>query len=207
MTGSLILAAACAAAFVLLGRAVSAAPTQADLDAARFASLLGILGVGPFLELFNRMGQALVWLGVLAWISIACAVRRRWDIVALLVVGELSDIAVAFSKTLFDRARPLPIVGDQFAGVDAGSYPSGHVTRVLVTLGVLALYAAPRRWRPAAMALTAWTVAVMALARVAVLEHWLTDTLGGVLLGATWLALMGALAPPLRRLRTTGRGF
>lgn len=139
---------------MLLGRAVAAAPTQADLDAARFAGLLGVLGVGPFLELFNRMGQAFVWLGLLAWISIAYAVRRRWDVVALLVGGELSEIAVAFSKTLFDRARPLPMIGDQFAGVDTASYPSGHVTRVLVTLGVLALYATPRRWRPAAIALT-----------------------------------------------------
>lgn len=201
MTGSLILAAACAVAFVLLGRAVAGTPTQVDLDAARFAGLLGTLGAGPFLDLFNRMGQALVWLGLLAWISIACAVRRRWDIVALLVVGELSEIAVAFSKTVFDRARPLPMIGDQFAGVDAGSYPSGHVTRVFVTLGVLALYATPRRWRPAVMALTALAVAIMALARVAVLEHWLTDTLGGVLLGAAWLALIGALARPLRSLR------
>lgn len=57
MTRSLILvaacAAACAAAFVLRGGAVAPAPTQADLDAARFAGLLGILGVGPLLKLFT----------------------------------------------------------------------------------------------------------------------------------------------------------
>lgn len=137
------------------------------------------------------------------WIVIAFAVHRRWDVVVLVLLGELSEAAVAFSKTLFDRARPLPFVGDQFAGVDVGSYPSGHVTRVLITLGVLALYATPRGWRPAAMALAALTVAVMAVARVAVLEHWLTDTLGGVLLGAAWLALLGATATFVGR--STGR--
>lgn len=187
---------------MLLGRAVADAPTQADLDAARLAALLGTLVVGPLLELFNSMGQALVWSGVLALIAIACAVRRRWDVLVLLVAGAFSEIAVAFSKAFFDRARPLPVFGDQISGLDAGSYPSGHVTRVLITFGVIALHATPRRWRPAAVVLTALTVAVMALARVAALEHWLTDTLGGVLLGTTWLALMGALAPPLRSLRS-----
>lgn len=86
-----------------------------------------------------------------------------------------------------------------------GSYPSGHVTRVLVTLGVLALYATPRRWRAVASALVAMSVSLMALARIAVLEHWLTDTLGGLLLGAAWLALLGVVVPHLRRGSPPGR--
>lgn len=195
----LFLAAAFAAAFVLLGRAVAPAPTQADLDAARFAGTLASAGLGPLIDLFNRIGQAIVWVGVIVGIVIAFAVRRRWDVAVLVLLGGLSEVAVALSKTSFDRSRPLPLTGVEFTGADVGSYPSGHVTRVLVTLGVLALYATPRRWRAVACALVALSVGLMAIARIAVLEHWLTDTLGSLLLGAAWLALLGVVVPQLRQ--------
>lgn len=158
--------------------------------------------MGLLLNLLNHIGELSVWIGVVACMCIGFAVRRRWEIVALLLLGELSETVVAIAKTTFDRARPALSTGEPFGGLVDGSFPSGHVRRVVVTLGVLAIYGVPSRWRTRAIMASVTFIALMALAHVAAQDHWLTDALGGMFLGAAWLALPAAVPPLLRRLRT-----
>lgn len=201
MTRWLAISGALFVGFLVLGWAAVPAPTAVDVEAARLSELITVPGVGLLLNLLNRIGGLSVWIGVVACICIAFAIRRRWEIIAMLLLGELSEAVVAIAKATFDRARPALPAGDPFGGLADGSFPSGHVTRVVVTLGVLAIYAASRRWRMGAILAASAAAALMALARVAALEHWLTDVIGGALVGTAWLALLAGMAPWLRRLR------
>lgn len=202
MTRWLAISGALFVGFLVLGWATVPAPTAVDLQAARLGELMTVAGVGPLLELLNCIGELPVWIGVVACICIGFAIRRRWEIVALLLSGEPSEAVVAIAKTTFGRARPALSAENPFGGLVDGSYPSGHVTRVVMTLGVLAMYGVPSRWRTRAIMASATFIALMALARVAAQDHWLTDALGGVFLGAAWLALLAAVAPLLGRLQT-----
>jgi membrane-associated phospholipid phosphatase len=72
----------------------------------------------------------------------------------------------------------------RFVGVDKHSFPSGHCTR---TSCLAALAAA--RYPQAAHALYTWTV-MIAVARVALGRHYLTDVLAGCVVGLVIIAPM-----------------
>jgi undecaprenyl-diphosphatase len=126
--------------------------------------------------------------------------------VVALVVGGIIGAA-------WDRPRPF-VAGHftpLFSHPNDASFPSDH----LLVLGALA-GAAVMAWRPAAVATLALSVAV-ALGRVIAGIHYVSDVVGGFLIGAVaaiavWLALTPALSflgdvdGELRRLRLRPRG-
>lgn len=93
-------------------------------------------------------------------------------------------------KTLVDRPRPTAGAIEDL--VATASFPSGHMVRATVGLGLLVLLVG--RWRPAwrtpAMLAAALCLVVLGAARVASGEHWPSDVAGGLLLGAAWLGLV-----------------
>src|SRR4029453_17382299 len=109
--------------------------------------------------------------------------------------GVLSrEILVGSMKTAIDRPRP-PASLIETSGA---AFPSGHAIATAVTAVGLVLVLAPPgpkrwRWEVNAVILTS----VMALSRVYLRAHWLTDTVAGALLGAGlargWPALLTAL--------------
>ena len=97
-------------------------------------------------------------------------------------------------KHLFGRARPEDII----VFSDFGSFPSGHVANA-ATIATVAFVLFPRLW--VAIVGVAW-VLLMALSRTVLHAHWLSDTLGGALIGAgVVLIVAGIFAPLLRRER------
>jgi undecaprenyl-diphosphatase len=67
---------------------------------------------------------------------------------------------------------------------DVGSFPSGHVANAATMAVALALILALQRDRWWFWMLGAGYVVAMALSRTYLGVHWLTDTIGGALLGA-----------------------
>lgn len=111
--------------------------------------------------------------------------RRRWAALVFVVAAAASAALVQLLKGVFGRARPEDIL----VAVDPGSFPSGHTANAATIAVVLGLLLS-RRWVWAAGAV--WIVA-MALSRTYLGAHWLSDTVGGALLGAgvgllVWLA-------------------
>jgi len=102
--------------------------------------------------------------------------RRRWT--ALFVVGAFlaSNVLVQLLKLMLSRARPQDIL----VSIQSGSFPSGHVANA----ATLAVIVAVIFWRCWVIAAGAAYVLLMALSRTYLGAHWVTDTVGGLLIGA-----------------------
>jgi undecaprenyl-diphosphatase len=128
------------------------------------------------------------WFGVflvpLAVAGVLLLLRRPWTAMYSILAAALSAGAVQGLKHLFGRERP----EDMLVAADFGSFPSGHTANA-ATLGAMFFLITWRWWVLAAGIL--WTV-LMAFSRTYLGVHWLTDTLGGALLGAAVAALVWA---------------
>lgn len=110
--------------------------------------------------------------------------KRPWAAGYFVAATIVSSGLVQVLKSLFGRARP----EDMLVVSDFGSFPSGHVANaatMAVCLGILF----PRLWVWLAGAL--YTVLMM-VSRTYLGAHWLTDTIGGLLLGAAVAVLLWA---------------
>lgn len=121
--------------------------------------------------------------------------RPRAAVFAVVAVGGGSLLNTAV-KAVVDRARPW--VADPVAHAGQSSFPSGHAQGVVVAGAVVLLVLSPElaaRRPVAAAAAGAWAL-LMGFARVALGLHYVSDVLGGYLLGLAWLAACAsALAP------------
>jgi membrane-associated phospholipid phosphatase len=91
-------------------------------------------------------------------------------------------------KQLVDRARPAL---EPVAATLGPSFPSGHTSTAAASWAAFALVAGrwwgPRAWPALAGAAVGIAVGV-ALSRVLLDVHWLTDVFGGLALGWAWFA-------------------
>jgi membrane-associated phospholipid phosphatase len=150
----------------------------------------------------TAVAVALSWLGsgLVNWpLRIAAllllAWRRHWLRLAAFGLAVLtSELLIGSMKAAIDRPRP----PGSLIETSAASFPSGHAIATAVTAVGLVLVLAPPgrtrwRWEVNAVIFTS----VMALSRVYLRAHWLSDTVAGALLGAGlalgWPALLMAL--------------
>ncbi|AZZ51950.1 phosphatase PAP2 family protein [Rathayibacter festucae] len=110
-----------------------------------------------------------VFVALLVW-------RGRWAATYFAIAAPLSGLLVQILKNAVGRPRPLEIL----VSADFGSFPSGHSANAATTALVLAIVF-PLWWVRIAGAL--YTVAMM-LSRTYLGAHWISDTVGGLLLGA-----------------------
>ncbi len=118
--------------------------------------------------------------------------QHRWRPVALLgcaVAGAISLYSIM--KPLVGRPRPPPAI--QIGHFASAAFPSGHATQSVAFYATLAIVGGIGRSLRAKAVL--WSVAVLiALAvgasRIYLGAHWLTDVLGGYVLGAFWIAVV-----------------
>ena len=158
----------------------------------------------PFLTAFSQVMNFLGagWFSVIVVpIVVALAlilIKRPWSALFFLVAQVASAGAVQALKHLFGRARPEEIIVIS----DFGSYPSGHVANA-ATLAAVAFILFPRL---IVAIIGAVYVVLMAISRTAVHAHWLTDTIGGAMIGAgVVLIVAGFFAPLLVRERSGSR--
>jgi undecaprenyl-diphosphatase len=122
--------------------------------------------------------------GFLAWR------RRWWHLAAFGGAILLSEISISALKVAYHRGRP----PGSLVHTSGGSFPSGHAVAAAVTAvaAVIALFPeGPKRYGWGALAVV-FSLA-MALSRAYLAAHWLSDAVGGVLLGTSF-ALIAALA-------------
>lgn len=123
----------------------------------------------------------------------------RMHALLFLVAMGGDAVLVTVVKTLDQVARPINRIM-----LDTGfSYPSGHSAGCIVFGGLLA-YFAWRHWQStrsrASIGVGMGAVAgVVGFDRVYLNAHWLSDVLGGWLLGAFWLSVIILVFQQLRR--------
>ena len=128
--------------------------------------VLNFVGTGWF-----AITVSLVLIGVLFFV-----LKWRWTaLYALLSIG-LSSAVVQGLKLAFGRQRPEDIL----LTIDSGSFPSGHVANAATLATVLAIIF----WRRWIFIVGAVYVVLMALSRTYLGAHWVTDTIGGLFIGA-----------------------
>jgi undecaprenyl-diphosphatase len=131
--------------------------------------------------------------------------RRRYVEAAALVVGlALSYGAVHVAKAAYDRRRPY----GSYVDAALSSYPSGHACYAVTLVAcatVLVRGGVGWAGRVAAVTVAIGVVAVVAITRVYLRAHFLTDVLGGIALGVGIWSLVGVLALFAGRMRHNGR--
>lgn len=134
----------------------------------------------------NYLGGGLLGVFVVPLAGTALLAWRagRWPATFFLVASAASALVVQVLKAAFGRARPEEIL----VAADPGSFPSGHTANAATIAMVMGLLF-PRLWVWIAGLL--YTV-LMALSRTYLGAHWLTDTLGGLLVGAGVAVLVWA---------------
>lgn len=127
---------------------------------------------------FDALGGGLiaVFLVPIGIALLLVLVRRRWSAVYFLTATIASALVVRLLKQLIGRPRPEDIL----VTPDFGSFPSGHSANAAVIAASIGIIAA-RSWVWAAGAV--YTVSMM-LSRTYLGAHWISDTVGGALIGA-----------------------
>jgi membrane-associated phospholipid phosphatase len=114
--------------------------------------------------------------------------RRRWP--TFLVATILGAVALDnFVKYVINRPRPMlrPLV-DPFGS----SFPSGHAAAAAALSCALAFLLSRDRGgraQAAIWAIAAVVVILVAISRIYLGAHWLTDVVGGAVLGGFWTAI------------------
>ncbi len=147
--------------------------------------------VDRFFVAVTELGGAFVNISVSAAIFLLLMTSRCKRAGVFWAVATLGGIAsVQLLKILLQLPRPIEV----YRGVSLYGFPSGHTTMAVVIYGFLALLLSRRRpvFVRGALFLGAFIISgLIATSRLYLGVHWLSDVLGGFLLGSAWVALLG----------------
>jgi membrane-associated phospholipid phosphatase len=197
---ALLVAAGLLAAAMLLGLLVALPATRHDVHSVddavrRLAVRLQNRPTTLLAEGLSLIGG--VWINWPIRIAaiVLLAVRRQWVQLAAFALAVLtSEILIGTLKAAYDRPRP----PGSLISTSGATFPSGHAIAGAVTaVGLVVVLLPPGRprwrWELRAVAFSF----LMALSRVYLRAHWLSDVVAGGLLGAGlalgWHAVLQAL--------------
>ena len=130
---------------------------------------------------FAHSGDSWFMLPVMGLIWLAGDGLWKWRMLVMAIAICITALVAVGLKQLIRRRRPDGEWGLVYRSTDPHSFPSGHAAR-MVMLTILSFATGPG-WLTALFLI--WTPLV-ALARVAMGVHYLSDVVGGALLGAAF---------------------
>lgn len=134
---------------------------------------------------FAHSGDSWFWGAalILLWLF-SNSFWRKWEVVEFVGISLLAALVMAI-KFLVRRRRPEGEWGGIYRNTDPHSFPSGHAARAFL-IAVIGTALGPS-W----LAVVLWLWApLVALARVAMGVHYLSDVIAGAILGVL-IALLG----------------
>jgi membrane-associated phospholipid phosphatase len=202
----IVAGAVSAVVFLALAGAVVAHPAPFAIDLSARSAIEG--WHRPAMTVVTNLGSITLLLPLVVVIGLVAFVLRRDLRAALYVVATAAGAVLLYDIAKLLVARPRPPGGVDLAGY---SFPSGHTVATTAVWGALAFLlargAAPwLRWT--LLVAAALIALVVGASRIALDAHWLTDVVGGLALGAAWLAVVTLVVwhPHLPPPTTTEKG-
>ena len=204
-------AALIVAAFGLLAREVLAVSGSGELDREVSRRVMGTpIPAGPATaRAASFFGDWRFLAPATAATAAVLAVRGRRVSAILFVGAVLGGLGLEIVlKIAFHRPRPeLP---ELIEPLTTFSFPSGHATMATVFFGGLAavVFHVTRRplARGLAVCLAALAIGAVALSRIYLGVHWLTDVSGGILVGLFWVVAAATATEVVVGRRSDRRG-
>ncbi len=193
-TRTVVLAAILLAMFAVLGLVAHHARSGTALDHTVLDAM--IAHRSPALTRWALAGTTLFSPAGTGVLAVVAAAVLWWRLgsprPAMLVLAALAGAGAAstLTKIVVGAHRPPPAV--QLIAETDGSFPSGHVTGTVALLGALAVVAGRycrRSVRVASWIVTASAAVAVGFTRLYLGVHWASDVVGGLLLGATAVAV------------------
>ncbi len=137
--------------------------------------------------------EPLLMTGAAAVLAVVLARRGQGRLALYVVAARVGALVLSQGlKLAVDRVRPVFDV--PVATALGGSFPSGHALGSSVFWTTTAVLLVPHLRRPRLLLVTAVAVAVIvSVSRVLLGVHYLSDVVGGLLLGLGWAALCTAI--------------
>lgn len=143
------------------------------------------------LKALSSLGGRPMMFWLVGVVVVALLIRKQHRLAVYLVVTGVGALILDPSlKLIVGRLRP--VVDVPVASAPGNSFPSGHALGSIVAYGALLLVFLPvlsARVRRFAFAITALLVVSIGFTRMALGVHFLSDVLGGWLLGLAWLGV------------------
>jgi membrane-associated phospholipid phosphatase len=187
-------------AFAVTAALLKDGPSDVDLgiedSVAEQQNPLLVLSMKALALASSARGSLLVVLAVGLFFALRRGDWRPGLLVGTAFIGAQASTAVL--KAVFHRPAP----ADWAAGDLSGSaFPSGHMAQAVAVWGAVVIVLAIGRSRRTRYLLTAGTLLMLggvALSRLILQAHWLTDVIGGTAIGALWLAIIATLTHVIR---------
>lgn len=142
-------------------------------------------------EIISRVFDPNVFRAALTVVALVYLVRGERRHATWLLVTVFGGAGLGFVlKLIVGRARP--VLPDPVSAAPGLSFPSGHALGASIgccLFLLLGLRFLSRRGRIAAVAAAVLVVVVVALARVVLGVHFLSDVVAGIMLGICWVAV------------------
>ncbi len=174
--------------FALLTRLLMGGGLQVDLRVHQF--MLGLRNplADQLMAAFSILGDAAVLVPSTALAMLWLMWRRRWKAAAHWIAALAFGLVLTMGLAWLVHMPAPPSAHGGFG------FPSATVTMATISFGFFAVLIArelPGRSRVWPYLLAAAVVTLLGLSRVYLGVHWLSDVVGGALLGCVWLLVLG----------------
>lgn len=175
-----------------------------DRDIHDWATTTRTPGATAFFTVMTTIGAPWALGVVTTAVGAVLAMRKRWRWLAYLAFTTLvGSLVVVQLKLFFARARP--DLAEALRRAHGYSFPSGHSMGSMIVFGALSYlaYRAGRTWKIKAAALAAATtlISAIALSRVYLGVHWISDVGAGIAAGFLWVMMTTMAYETSRRIR------
>jgi len=164
---------------------------QTDNAVAEFLFGIRIDAVAKFFYIVTQLGNEFVILSGFIITTVYFIVRKKsHNIIGLLISVAGSALTVQIGKNIFKIKRPVMY---SYYHMDSYSFPSGHSTVAVAFYGLIFYFlirnAKKRNDKFALLISGLLLIVLIGFSRMYLCEHFLSDVLGGYLLGSLWLLL------------------
>jgi membrane-associated phospholipid phosphatase len=144
-----------------------------------------------FFYIVTQLGNEYVILGGVLLMSLWLVIKKKsYTIIALIASVAGSAFTVQLGKHIFKIDRPIQF---SYYHMDSFSFPSGHATAAVAFYGLvffLLIRNAKKRILKFGLLISGLAVIItIGFSRMYLCEHFLSDVVGGYLLGFLWLLL------------------